>query len=123
MIECLADDLRKYSIIPENFREKDPRTLLYHFPSLPIVKYAKLMQTYSHLMALDVAEDLSMRQGYVLLPFSCIHWKRAQKMGAERRLKIGRNSYYLMRLQEMTDGELGKLQDHIEEVNNYGFVN
>lgn len=117
MSECLADDLRPYSIVPERFKESDPRQLLYHYPSLPIVKYAKLMQRYSHLQALDVAEDLSMRQGYVLLPSSCIHWERAKKFGQERRIKIGRKSYYLMRLQEMTDLELVKLKNHIEEMN------
>lgn len=117
MIESLAEDLRPYSIVPEGFRESDPRSLLYHYPSLPVVKYAKLMQRYSHLQALDVAEDLSMRQGYVLLPSSCIHWERVRKYGPERRIKIGRYSYYLMRLKEMTDSELAKLKNYIEEMN------
>lgn len=110
-------DLKEYSILPKDYKSKDPRNLLYHFPSLPIVKYAKLMQTFSFHQALGVAEDLGHRLGYVLLPSHCMHWQRIQKNG-ERRVKIGRNSFYLMRLNELTRNEKSKLINHIEEVQN-----
>jgi len=111
-------DLKEYSILPEDYKSKDPRNLLYHFPSLPVVKYAKLMQTWSFYQALGVAEDLAHRQGYVLLPSFCMHWQRVQKHGPDRRVKIGRNSFYLMRLKELTKTEKNKLENHIEEVKN-----
>ena len=111
------DDLKAFSIVPKNFNKKDPRQLLYHYPSLPIVKYAKLMQTYSFNQALSVAEDLAHRQGYILLPFKCIHWQRAQKYGLERRVKIGKYSFYLMRLKEITKSEQSKLDYYIKEIN------
>lgn len=114
------NELKEYSIVPIEYKKKDPRSLLYHYPSLPIVKYAKLMQQYSFYQALDVAEDLAHRQGYILLPSSCIHWMRVQKFGPDRRVKIGRNSYYLLRPNELTRSEMSKLKYHIEELGNNG---
>ncbi|MEM5678845.1 hypothetical protein AAHB46_00680 [Bacillus paranthracis] len=37
------------SVIPNKFQDKDPRQLLYHFPTLPAVKLAKLYQEYCFL--------------------------------------------------------------------------
>lgn len=110
------NELKEFSIVPKEFEKKDPRQLLYHFPSLPVVKYAKLMQVYSFNTTVKVAEELANRQGYVLLPFKCIHWQRAQKF-SERRLKIGKNTFYLMQLKELTGNEKSKMIDYIEEVN------
>lgn len=113
----MITDLRTYSILPEDYKRNDPRNLLYHFPSLPTVKYAKMMQKWCFLQALAVAEDLAHRQDYILLPSHCMHWGRIQKR-PDRRVKIGRNSFYLMRLKELTKTEKYKLENHIEEVKN-----
>lgn len=106
-----------YSLVPERYRDKDPRSLLYLYPtSINIVAYAKKMQRFSFYQALEVAEDLAKRQGYILLPYSCIHWERAKKFGGERRVKIGRNSFYLMRESELTKREKEKLISHLEDL-------
>lgn len=102
--------------MPENFKQSDPRSLLYHYPSLPIVKYAKLMQKYSFNQALDVAENMAHRLGYLLIPSACMHWQRIQKYGSDRRVKIGKFNYYLLRLDEMTKSEFRKLEKYIEEM-------
>lgn len=114
----MVEELKEYSILPSDYKNKDPRNLLYHFPSLPVVKYAKLMQTWAFIQALSVAEDLAHRQEYVLLPSFCMHWQRIQKHGTDRRVKIGRNSFYLMRLNELTKTEKYKLENHVQEVKN-----
>lgn len=111
------DDLKEFSIVPKKFGEKDPRELIYHFPSFPIVKYAKIMQVFTFNTALKVAEELANKQGYLLLPFCCIHWQRAQKFGTERRFKIGKKTFYLMQPKELTKTEKNKLIMYIEEIN------
>lgn len=112
----LIDALKTYSIVPMDFKFKDPRKELFLFPSMPVVWYAKKMQVYSFNQALEVAEDMAHKLGYVLLPATCIHWQRVQKIGQDRRVKIGKYSYYLMRLNEMTKTELTKLDNLIEEM-------
>lgn len=116
MTNELIEELKECSIVPVNYKEKDPRKALYLYPSMPVVWYAKKMQVYSFNQALEVAEDMAHKLGYVLLPSVCIHWQRVQKIGQDRRVKIGKYSYYLMRLNEMTKTEASKLQNYIEEM-------
>lgn len=113
------DDLKGFSLVPEKYKDKskDPRTLLYLYPgSINLVAYAKKMQTFSFYQALYVAEDLAHRQGYILLPFDCIHWERAKKFGVDRRVKIGRKSFFLMRLKELTKTEKIKLENVLIDI-------
>ena len=109
--------IEEFSLVPEKYKDKDPRALLYLYPnSVNIVAYAKKMQLFSFYQALEVAEDLAKRQGFILLPYNCIHWERAKKYGTERRVKIGRKSFFLMKITEMTKNEIAKLQAHIEDL-------
>lgn len=113
------NDLKEYSLIPPKYKEKskDPRALLYLYPeSVNLVAYAKKMQTFAFYQALEVAESMANRQEFILLPYKCIHWERAKKFGLERRVKIGSNSFYLMRLSELTKTEKSKLIDYVSEV-------
>ena len=108
--------LEEYSLVPNGFRDKDPRQLLYHNPTtINIIAYAKKMQRFSFLQALEVAEDLAKRQGFILVPYSCFHWQRAKAYGADRKVKIGRNSYFLMKPNELTKNEIKKLKEIIQE--------
>lgn len=110
--------LENYSLVPKNFRQKDPRQLLYHNPTtINIIAYAKKMQEFSFYQALEVAEDLAKRQGFILVPYSCFHWQRAKNYGSDRKIKIGRNSYFLMKPHELTKTELKKLKEVIQEGN------
>lgn len=108
-----------FTLIPPRYKDKDkdPRALLYLYPnSINIVAYAKKMQKFAFYQALEVAEDLAKRQGFILLPYSCIHWERAKKFGTDRRVKIGRKSFFLMKLTELTKNEKDKLQDHLADL-------
>jgi hypothetical protein len=109
--------VQEFSLIPEGYRKKDPRSLLYLYPnSINIVAYAKSMQKFAFFQALEVAEDLAKRQGYILLPWSCIHWQRAKNYGSDRKVKIGRKSFFLMRPNELTKSEETKLERYLEEL-------
>lgn len=108
-----------FTLIPEKYRDKskDPRALLYLYPStVNIVAYAKKLQQHAFYQALDVAEDMAKRQGFILLPYSCIHWERAKKYGTDRRVKIGRKSFFMMKLTELTKNEMDKLQAHLSDL-------
>lgn len=110
-------DLKNISLIPKNYKDKDPRTLPYLYPeSLNIVAYAKKVQAFSFYQTLEVAEDLARRQGFILLPWSCIHWQRAKNYGPDRKIKIGRKSFFLMKPEELTKSERTKLLNYVEEV-------
>lgn len=110
-------DLEKISLVPSNYKDKDPRTLPFLYPeSINIVAYAKKVQAFSFYQTLEVAEDLAKRQGYILLPWSCIHWQRAKKFGTDRKVKIGRKSFFMMKPSELTKGERSKLLIILEEV-------
>lgn len=109
-------NIQEYSLVPKDYKEKDPRTLPYLYPTtLNIVAYAKKMNEFSFYQALDVAEQLARLQGFILLPWSCIHWERAKKLGHDRKIKIGRKSYFLVKENEMTKTEKSKLQLLIQD--------
>ncbi|WP_445505737.1 hypothetical protein [Niallia sp. 03091] len=110
--------LNNFSLIPKDYKKADPRGLLYLYPnSINIVAYARKMQLFSYYQSLEVAESLAKRQGFILLPWSCIHWKRAKKLGHDRKIKIGRNSFFLIKVDELTKKEEMKLQYYLEEMN------
>lgn len=105
------------TLVPEGYKDKDPRNLVYWFPTtINVVSYAKQMQKFSFYQTLEVAETMAKRQGSILLPWSCIHWKRAKEYGSDRRVKIGRKSFFLMKMNELTKGEAAKLKDYLEEL-------
>lgn len=111
-------DLKHFSLIPKGYKNKDPRPLLYLYPeSINIVAYAKKMQEFSFYQSLQVAEDLAKRQGFILLPWECIHWQRAKLFGLDRKIKIGRKSFFLMKINELTKTERAKLETYLDQIN------
>jgi hypothetical protein len=113
--------VNEFSLVPKGYREKDPRPFAWLYPkSINIVSYAKSMQKFAFYQALEVAEDLAKRQGFILLPWSCIHWQRAQSFGIDRKVKIGRKSYFLMKPHELTKSETMKLEKYLEELHEVG---
>lgn len=110
-------NVEEFSLVPKEYKKKDPRSLLFLYPnSVNIVAYAKKMQEFSFFQALEVAEDLAKRQGFILLPWSCIHWQRAKSFGTDRKVKIGRKSFFLMKQNELTKSEEMKLEKYLEEL-------
>ncbi|UOQ47230.1 hypothetical protein MUN88_14260 [Gracilibacillus caseinilyticus] len=110
-------EVKELSVVPNDYKQKDPRMLLYLYPeTLNIVAYARSLQKFSFYQTLEVAEDLAKRQGFILLPYGCIHWQRAKNYGSDRKIKIGRKSFFLMKPNELTNGEKRKLEDYIDEL-------
>lgn len=114
--------LDDFTLIPGDFREKDPRQLAYMFPQSIIssqqkfIAYNKKMQTFVYYHSLDVAETMAKLMDYVLLPTSILHWRRAKQLGADRRVQIGRNVFYLVKQNELTSKERERLLDFAQEI-------
>jgi hypothetical protein len=110
-------NIEQFSLIPKGYKNKDPRPLLYLYPgTVNIVSYAKKMQEFSFYQSLQVAEDLAKRQGFILLPWECIHWQRAKSFGVDRKIKIGRKSFFFMKIEELTKNEKIKLENYLNEL-------
>lgn len=74
------------------------------------------MAEFTYFKQLEVAENLANRQDYFLLPFSCMHWQRRGQFTPDRKVKIGRNSFFMMKVNELTDSEEHKFNDFLFEL-------
>lgn len=109
--------MKRYSLVPDDYKKNDPRSLAYFYPtSLNIVSFAKKMQEFSFYQALEVAEEMANKQGFILVPWSCIHWKRAKTFGHDRKIKVGRKSFFLLKVNELTKNEKEKLEEYISQI-------
>jgi hypothetical protein len=104
------------SIVPER-KIKDPRQLLFHFPSMPVQVYAQLIAEFHSDQMLKMAEQIAHSLGFNLVPYSCLHWKVRRNIAAERKVKIGRCSYFMLKPSEMPQRSLEKFQEYLEEIN------
>lgn len=112
-------NFNEISVVHKRYKETDPRTLPFLYPdSINIVYYSKKVQVFSFFYTLEVAENLVKKLGYILLPWKCMHWERVKEYGEDRRVKIGRRSFFMMKMEELTPTEKEKLKIYIEELNN-----
>lgn len=103
------------SIVPVR-RVRDPRQLLFHYPSIPVVRYAQMAANFYQDQMLRLAEELAARQGFQLVPRICLSWRKKQEIAAERQVQIGKYSYYMVRPDELSRSEKEKLQAYIDEL-------
>lgn len=112
----------EFSIVPPNFKDKDPRGLARLFPNMirndnqSFVGFIKKMQVFDFYNSLSRFEEYAHVNGFILFPGSIMHWRRRNGFGIERRVRVGSKSFYLVREHELTEGEKKKLQDYIKEV-------
>lgn len=108
-----------YSLVPDDYKTKDPRMLAYLYPESIIkneqsfVIYNKKMSQFIYYHSLDVAENMARIMGYILVPSSCVHWRRAKELN-DRRVHVGRKVFYLVKDSELTKNEQKKLMDHVD---------
>lgn len=79
------------------------------------ISYNKKLQEFLFNHSLDAATQAANLFGCILVPTKCIHWRRAKEI-AERRIFVGRNSFYIVRPDEINDNERRRLLKHIEEL-------
>jgi len=93
------------SLINPEKLEKDPTKLLYLYPSMPKIRYAKQVDAYYKAQAIAAAEKVAKANGCLLVPTKCIHYKRKDQ---SKRVVIYGRSYYIMSRDDMTDLEWEK---------------
>lgn len=110
------------SIVPPGLKEKDPRPFAYLFPNMirnddqSFIAFIKKMQKHEFYRSVLSLEEYAHANGFILMPASVMHWRRRSGFGQERRVRVGRKSFYFVRENELTEGEKQKLLDYIEEV-------
>lgn len=116
------NQLNQFSLVPGDYKAKDPRQLAYMFPhsimssEQKFIAYNKKMQTFLFYHSLDVAEHMAKLMDYILLPAACIHWRRAKALGDKRRVQVGKNIFYLVKENELNKNELNKLYEYAEQI-------
>lgn len=108
--------------MPPNFKDKDPRGLAMLFPNSirndnqSFYGFIKKMQVFDFYNSLNMFEEYAHENGFILLPATIIHWRRRNELGSKRRVRVGRNAFYLMREDELNKREKEKLLDYINDV-------
>lgn len=108
--------MSEMTLVPDKFKDRDPRTLLYHFPHMPVIKYAKLMQEYTFYKLLKTAEQVAKMNGYILIPYSCMNWQRRANFAEQRKIKVNNHSFFMMKYEELTNSERKKLDQYLSEL-------
>lgn len=103
------------SIVPASKIKKDVTKLPYHFPSFPLVKYCKLSAEYHFWKAVRMLEQAAQQNGKILVPTSCLHWKRKKQLQANLILVYGR-SFYQLAPDELTEAEKSKYAEVVAKI-------
>lgn len=106
-----------YSVVPPKSVE-DPRQLLYWTPSMHVQKYAKLMQEFHNHQMMQLAETMARNFGYELVPSSCLHWEYREKFPRERRVMVGKKTFYLLKRSDHTKRSLEKYEAYVQSLQN-----
>lgn len=112
----------EFSIVPPNFKDKDPRGLAKLYPKMirrnnqSFIGFLKEMQAFDFYNSLNMFEEYAHENGFILLPATIIHWRRRNELGSKRRIRVGRNAFYLMREDELNKREKERLADYIKDV-------
>ena len=93
------------SLIDPEVVAKDPTKLLYLYPSVPKIRYAKMVDNYYRAQAILAAEKAAKANHCYLVPARCINYKRRDQ---SKRIVLYGRSYYVMSMDEMTDVEMAK---------------
>lgn len=77
--------------------------------------FAKALQLHHRLSSVAAAEEAAEQLGYVLIPAVCLSWRKRNKLGEQRRIKV-HDSFYAVRLDELTDLERNKFFKYCENI-------
>lgn len=112
-------DIKKFTIVPESYRDKDPRQFGYHQRNQMLtserafVTYNKYISNFLFYHSLQAAEEVAKCFDRILVPTNCLNWRRAQEL-AQRRIYVGRKSFYTMAPTELRLIEKKKLLRYLE---------
>lgn len=114
--------MKNFSIVPPDLKDKDPRPFAYLYPNMirnddqSFVSFIKKMQRFDFYNSVKMFEEYGRVNGFILYPATLMHWRRRNGFGVERRVRVGRKSFYFVRENELIEGEKQKLLNHVEGV-------
>lgn len=73
------------------------------------------MTTFSFYRALEAVEEAAFKNGFILLPNKCMHWKRAKEYSEDRKVKVFGKTFFMMKESELTKSEKRKLEIYLED--------
>ena len=71
------------------------------------VEFANALQRQHKLSSVAAAEEAAELFGFILVPATCLSWRKRNKLGETRRIKI-HESFYAVRADELTELERSK---------------
>ena len=110
----MNDILQQFTLVPTDYKDKDPRQLAFHYKSQivqserALITYNKYISKFLYYHSLQAAEQVAKTFGYILLPAECLHWRRATALSS-RRVYVGRKSFYTLQPDEIQKTEKMKL--------------
>lgn len=114
--------LVRFSVVPENLLERDPRAVAYRFPEsvrvsdAKFVAYLKRLQKFHNYNTLRILESFIKRDsGRYLVPGELLNWRRRDKF-AKSKVEVGGKAYFALSLAELTPTEMMKYESFVEEV-------
>ncbi|MFD2446689.1 hypothetical protein ACFSO7_22375 [Bacillus sp. CGMCC 1.16607] len=117
------DNLIPFTVIPYKLKDKyeinryHPATSAFHNPSYfqkNVVRYVKAFTEYANYQKLKVAEDIAHSFNAVLVPRTLLHSRR-KIMFKDKRVQVGKLVYYVIPLNQLTEGEKEKISIYSEE--------
>lgn len=100
--------LSNLSLVNPQKIAKDPRKLAYLYPRMPASRYKLRTDDFYRCLTLKIAEDVAAAAGCVLIPATCIHYRRRDPA---RRVRINGHNYYVMPRDCLTRLEKKKYED------------
>ena len=113
-------DFKDFTLVPANYKRKDPRQLAYNFADTirnteqGLVIYNKYMQQFIYYHSLEAAEQVAKAFNQILCPTECLHWRRAKEF-SNRRVLVGRKAFYTLLPSELKPSEKQKLLMYVDK--------
>lgn len=73
--------------------------------------FANAVQQHYKMSSVAAAEEAAEAFGYVLVPATCLSWRKRNKLGETRRVRI-QESFYALRIDELTNLERKKFSEY-----------
>lgn len=117
---------KKQNFFPVDYRTKDPRVFLYHWPSNSTPAFiSKSFSNFLYASAFELMDSLATHKKQIILPFKCVTGKRLVYLKDKNYLsfKIAKESYFMLNESELEETEKKNLQEYLKSLKwNYTYT-
>lgn len=116
--------MKMLNLVPSEMVQEDPKQLIYHkkdeIMQNPVAFYNVLRRLKKHYHYKNVREfeRYANANGKILVPANIFNWRSRTKIGLQQndRVRIGRNHYYLVDQNKLSNNQIEQLQEQIEQI-------